>query len=77
MGCPDGLVLGAKRKNRRFEFPKIGYLGSKCANVEFQKMSRAPITKIYLVETCCQFPLTQQEVLEILVVSFRIFSINL
>ena len=46
MGYPDGLVLGGKRKNRRFEFPKIGYLGSKCANVEFQKMSRAPITKI-------------------------------
>ena len=46
MGCPDGLVLGGKRKNRRFEFPKIGYLGWKCANVEFQKMSRAPITKI-------------------------------
>ena len=46
MGCPDAWALGAKRKNRRFEFSKLGYLGLKCVNVGFQNMVRAPITKV-------------------------------
>ena len=40
------FVLGAKRKNWRYGFSKLGYLEWKCANVVFQKMVRVPITKI-------------------------------